>query len=143
MATKQKITNLNGSQSVRLIQELALKAMQKELKAYGITVKALSGTRGETAKLRFEFIAGTGKAALTKSTQLAQIGSFLGLTVKDIGKTFVSNGRTFRFDDVKVRRYKFPISATDAKTGKQFKFSKTAAAKINPAAAPLLNTLSK
>jgi len=133
MTTKSKL----GTQStadVREIQKIALTAMNAALKARGLTVKALSGTRGNTAKLRFEFMPGTTKAALVKSTELSQIGSFAGLTTKDIGKTFTSLGHTYRFTDVKTRRFKFPICGVDIKTGKTFKFPKSVANKINPTA---------
>lgn len=50
------------------------------------------------------------------------LASAYGLDPSDLGSTFVQNGKTFRVDGLNPRRYKYPISVTEVKTGKKYKF---------------------
>lgn len=132
MATKQKLST-NSRPDVRKIQALSVAALNKALKPYGLVAKDSGGSISSiSAKLKFEISPVRTAAQAKKVTMLAAYGDFHGLTVKDIGKTFVSGTRKFTFTDIVPRRHKYPINGTEVSTGKSFKFPLSVIPRINP-----------
>jgi hypothetical protein len=54
--------------------------------------------------------------------ELKKYGFMFGVDESHLGKTFSSNGETFKFAGVKPSRPKYPVVGTSVRTGKSFKF---------------------
>ena len=54
--------------------------------------------------------------------ELKKYGFMFGVDESHLGKTFTSNGETFKFAGVKPSRPKYPVVGTSIRTGKSFKF---------------------
>lgn len=75
--------------------------------------------------------AGLSMAEMKMKKELEDYGRLYGLTGKEYGKTFFSNGRTYKVVGLKTSHPKFPIIGQDVKTGKQFKFTEAVVSKLS------------
>lgn len=74
-------------------------------------------------KVRLAVRDAQGTAATPEAAAFRQLAQFYGLKQDDLGRTFESNGRTYRLVGLKARSDKYPFLAADVVTGKAFKFT--------------------
>lgn len=65
---------------------------------------------------------GKSPAQVKMLQELKKYGGMFGVDESHLGKTFTSNGETFKFAGVKPSRPKYPVVGTSVRTGKSFKF---------------------
>lgn len=122
-----------------------LKTLRQEIDAALATVAKKNGIALSMGNIRFsgeEFhakleavVTSTNASGLSLSETkmkkaLEDFGSLYGVTGKEYGKTFFSNGRTYKLVGLKPSHPKFPFIGQDVNTGKQFKFTEAIVPKL-------------
>ena len=116
-------TNLK---SVRAEIDTALASVGKKL---GIALKIGNISYSEEAfhtKLEAFVVtkdaSGKSPAEVKMIQELKKYGFMFNVNESHLGKTFSSNGETFKFAGIKPSRPKYPVVGTSVRTGKSFKF---------------------
>lgn len=116
-------TNLK---SVRAEIDTALASVGKKL---GIALKIGNISYSEEAfhtKLEAFVVtkdaSGKSPAEVKMIQELKKYGFMFNVDESHLGKTFSSNGETFKFAGIKPSRPKYPVVGTSVRTGKSFKF---------------------
>jgi hypothetical protein len=77
-----------------------------------------------TYKLELAVVGDDGVVATKEAAAFRDLaGVFYGLKSEDLGRTFVSNGKTFKLTGMSAGRVKMPIQGMDVETGKTYKFA--------------------
>jgi len=100
----------------------AMKSLEEE---YGVSVsmKNISFTEDKfTTKLEVTNLSESGEVVDSTVEDFKKQARFYGLKVSDLGRTFVSQGRTFKVCGLKPSYRKYPVLAK-SNTGKTFKFA--------------------
>jgi hypothetical protein len=107
----------------REIGEAALEEMRKVADRYGMTVEYRGGsfTSSGAFSPKFEF-----KTRDADRLEFQRVAWQLGLRPEDFGRTFQSEGRTFRVTGVNLRASRLPVLAVEVSTGKTYKFPEAA-----------------
>ena len=113
------------------------KAVEAFAKKNGV-VMSIEGIRFSdsefTGKLKV-IIAPTGNMSAEEAMGRKSLdleGVFFGLKENDYGRTFKNwDGDTYKLTGVKSSRPKYPVSATNVRTGKSFKFGEDVIAKLS------------
>ena len=73
---------------------------------------------------------GKSPAEVKMIQELKKYGFMFGVNESHFGKTFISNGETFKFAGVKPSRPKYPVVGTSVRTGKSYKFKESVLTQI-------------
>ena len=117
-----------------------LKSLRKEIEAAlnevgqknGIAL-SMGNIRFSGSEFRAKLEAAVGNPVSKEQKQkeaLKEYGSMFGLSEKDYGKTFVSNGDTFKLVGLLPNRRKYPIVGQSLRTGKEFIFTERVIEKL-------------
>lgn len=119
-----KITQFDRP-TVKMLSAEAVKALQETAAKYGLTVEYSGGvfTQGSlTAKIKFS-AAASASAPAGATADWERLAPFYGLSSSDFGKVFTNfNGKRFKIAGIKPGRTRYPILATEVRTGKSYKF---------------------
>mgnify|MGYP001569581755 CR=1 FL=1 len=113
----------------RLISQEATAALEAVAAKYGLSVTAGSGSFNPSAFTpKFTFSPMVAPATATGTTGIpkdfADKAALVGLLPTDYGKVFTSgSSKKFKIDSINLRSTKYPIMATEIRTGKTYKFS--------------------
>ena len=121
----------------RIISQEATAALQAVAAKYGLSVMAGSGSFSPAAftpKFTFSPMVAvtaapqgtvpyvTAGSASSIPADFANKAALVGLQASDYGRTFTSQGKTFKITGINLKAHKFPILGTEIRTGKTFKF---------------------
>lgn len=132
------ITTIDRS-ACRTIQTEALAALQAVASKYGLAVTPNSGTFSPSScNVKFTFSPMVTAADLARTAGPAPVSggtsgvpadfankaALVGLKASDYGRVFTNGtGKQFKITGINLRGQKYPILATEVRTGKVFKFT--------------------
>ncbi len=135
----KKITAFNSANAALLRPQIeeALASLAEE---YGVRIKIRGGSYSDgqcTFKLEVATIGETGEVATKEATDFKACAQLLGLKPDDLGRTFVSMGKTFAIAGYRSRASAKPIIAREVSSGKEYVFQlETVRKYLYPKAAP-------
>lgn len=92
------------------------------LKMGGIRYSGDSFTTKLEAFVQTQGANGMSATELKLRKELKRDGWAFNVDESHLGKTFTSNGETFKFAGIKANRPKYPVIGTNVRTGKSYKF---------------------
>lgn len=130
MAKKEKTTKLTefSRAAVRTILDECQEALAPIAEKYGLTLDRKGRTYQDDAMpVMYQFlikeIGEDGGELSSAGKAFISHAPLYGLEPSDLGKEFESRGATYKITGFNPRSHKYPIQATNLKTGKAFKFT--------------------
>ena len=118
------VQNLDAA-AVKMLTEVAETAVREALAEYGVTVKRLgTGYQPLEATLKFKISVTSPNGETQAERTFKELADLFDLHEDDFGKTFKSNGKTYKVAGLLPNRPKRPIVCEDvARAGKLFVFT--------------------
>jgi len=119
--------------TVSTISDCSQSALEKVAEKHGLILKKERGTFDPSAgtfTMKFTFVCETEDGI---PADFARNASRYGLTAEDFGREFTTYNGTYQITGINTRRHKYPISAKCVRTGKGYKFPRTAVKSLNEA----------
>ena len=112
-------------QTLRNFNERALVALKELAAELDLEIRQENSRFGDSnAILKYSLmdVGDRGEAVTPESEAWGRSAARYGFYPEDLGGTFSHNGATYKITGLKTRRPKYPICATNLKTGKSHKF---------------------